>query len=149
MERATGVLLLGVASFVVVGIHLPSLVDAMGTAPAGAAYRDAPTAFWVVKFYDLGIVAPAALVVGVGLLRHRRWARVPAYAIIGGYLLLGWSVVGMAVTMLLVGDPDASVGLAIGATTLAAALSVYATVLYRPLFHPAATGPPAPGVPVG
>jgi hypothetical protein len=149
LEVGCGVLLVVLAAFVVVGIHLPSLVDAMGPAPAGEAYRAAPTAFWVVKFYDLGIVAPAALVVGVGLLRRRAWARVPASAIIGGYTLLGWSVVGMAVTMLLVGDPDASLGLAVAATALAVALSVFAAVLYRPLLRPSATGAHAwaPGVP--
>jgi hypothetical protein len=135
METGCGVLLLTIAAFVVVGIHLPTLVDAMGANPTGTAYREAPTAFWVVKFYDLGVVAPAALVVGVGLLRRERWARVPAYAIIGGYLLLGWSVAGMAWVMLLGGDPDASIGLLLGATVLAGAGSVFAVVLYRPLFR--------------
>jgi hypothetical protein len=136
LEVGCGVLLVVIAAFVVFGLHLSTLVDAMGATPSGAAYRDAPTAFWVVKFYDLGIVAPAALVVGVGLLRRRSWARVPAYAIIGGYVLLGWSVAGMAATMLLAGDPDASVGLLVGAAGLAAAGSVFAVVLYRPLVRP-------------
>jgi hypothetical protein len=137
LEVGCGVLLVVMAGFVVFGIHLPTLVDAMGAAPSGPAYRDAPTAFWVVKFYDLGIVAPAALVVGVGLLRRRPWARTPASAIIGGYVLLGWSVAGMAAMMLLLGDPDASVGQLIGAAGVAAAGTVFAVVLYRPLLRPA------------
>jgi hypothetical protein len=142
LEIGCGALLLVIAVFVVVGIHLPTLVDAMGPDPTGTAYRDAPTAFWVVKFYDLGIVVPAALLVGVGLLRGERWARVPAYAIIGGYVLLAWSVAGMAWTMLLGGDPDASIGLLIGATGLAAAGSVFAVVLYRPLVRRTSPAPP-------
>jgi hypothetical protein len=133
LEAGTGVLLLVIAAFVLFGLHLPTLVDAMGPTPTGAAYLDAPTAFWVVKFYDLGIVVPAASVVGVGLLLRRRWARTAAYAIVGGYLLIGWSVAGMAVTMLLDGDPDASVGLVAGFTALAGSLSIFVWFLYRPL----------------
>lgn len=141
LEFGTGVLLVVIAAFVLFGLHLPTLVDAMGPAPTAVAYLDAPTAFWVVKFYYLGIVVPAALVVGVGLLRRRRWARSSAYAIIGGYVLIGWSVAGMAATMLLDGDPDAYVGLLAGFGTRAAALSVFACFLYRPLLP--ATGPTA------
>ena len=150
LESGTGVLLVVIAAFVLFGLHLPTLVDAMGPTPSSPAYLDAPTAFWVVKFYDLGIVVPAAVVVGVGLLRRRRWARTSAYAIIGGYVLIGWSVAGMAATMLLDGDPDASVGLLVGFTIVAVALSVFAGFLYRPLFP--VTGPAAavgPSAPIG
>ncbi len=58
-----------------VGLHLPNLVDALRDQPTGAAYLDTPTTFWVVEFYDLGIVVPAALTVGIGLLRRQSWAR--------------------------------------------------------------------------
>ena len=89
----------------------------------------------MVKFYDLGIVVPAALAVGVGLLRRQPWARKPAYAILGGYVLLAWSVAGMAWTMLASTDPDASVVVALVMTALAAAGTVFAYFLYRPLFR--------------
>ena len=79
------------AVFVVLGIHLSGLVDALRDRPLGAEYLALPMTFWVVKFYDLGIVAPAALAVGVGLLRRQSWARKPAYGILGGYVLLAWS----------------------------------------------------------
>ena len=92
----------------------------------------------MVKFYDLGIVVPAALAVGIGLLRRQSWARKPAYGILGGYVLLGWSVAGMGWSMVANGDPDGSVGVAIGATGLAAAGAVFAYFLYRPLFRAAA-----------
>lgn len=39
--------------------------------PAGVQYLSSPTAFWLVKFMDLGIVVPSALAVGIGALRHR------------------------------------------------------------------------------
>jgi hypothetical protein len=134
LQRGSGILLVVMAVFVVFGIHLRELVDAWRDQPAGAEYLDLPMTFWVVKFYDLGIVAPAALAVGVGLLRRQAWARKPAYGILGGYVLLGWSVAGMGWSMLLGADPAASVGVALGATGLAAAGTVFAYFLYRPLF---------------
>jgi hypothetical protein len=136
LERGSGILLIVIAVFVVFAIHLPTLVDALRDRPKGAAYLATPTTFWVVKFYDLGIVVPAALTVGIGLLRRRQWARKPAYAILGGYVLLGWSVAGMAWSMLFSNDPDASLPLAIGMSALACAGAVFAYFLYRPLFRP-------------
>ena len=135
LQRGSGILLVAMAVFVVVGIHLRPLMDALGDQPTGAEYLALPTTFWVVKFYDLGIVAPAALAVGVGLLRRQPWARKPAYGILGGYVLLAWSVAGMGWSMMLNADPDASVGVVLGSTGLAAAGTVFAYFLYRPLFR--------------
>jgi hypothetical protein len=142
LERGSGILLVVIAAFVVFGIHLPGLVDALRDHPNAAAYLQTTNTFWVVKFYDLAIVAPAALTVGVGLLRRRLWARKPAYAILGGYVLLGWSVAGMGWSMLLGGDPNASLAQAIGMTGLASAGAVFAYFLYRPLFRPTTTAVP-------
>lgn len=133
LEKQTGVLLLVIAGFVVVGLHLPGLIDAWSADPSGPAYLATPTTFWVVKFYDLGLVVPAAVAVGIGLLRSSVWARKPAYAILGGYVLLGWSVTGMAWMMFASGDPDASLVLALAMTSLSTAGAVFATHLYRPL----------------
>jgi hypothetical protein len=135
LERGSGILLIVMAAFVVIALHLPGLVDALRDPPRGSSYLSLPTTFWVVKFYDLGIVVPAALAVGVGLLRRRRWAGKPAYAILGGYVLLAWSVAGMAWTMLANGDPDASLVQAVAMTGLATAGAVFAYHLYRPLFR--------------
>jgi hypothetical protein len=138
LARGSGITLVVIAVFVAVGLHLPTLVDALGDHPSGASYLDAPTLFWVVKFYDLGIVVPAALAVGVGLLRRQVWARKPAYAILGAYVLIGWSVAGMGWSMLIGGDPDASVAMVVAVTAIASAGAVFAYFLYRPLFR--ATG---------
>jgi hypothetical protein len=144
-ERATGVLLLSVAGFVVVGIHLSELVDALRTHPVGVALLTTPNAFWAVKAMDLGLVAPASLAMGIGLLRRRPWARSPAAAVLGGYALLGWSVAAMGWSMVIGRAPDAPLGLSIGATAVAAAVTGYAVVLYRPLFR---RGQAARGLPV-
>jgi hypothetical protein len=134
-ERATGVLMLGVAGFVVVGIHLSSLVDALRDQPVGAGLLTTPNAFWVIKAMDLGVIAPASLLMGIGLLRRRAWARAPAAAVLGGYALLGWSVAAMGWSMVRGGAVDASVGLAVGSTAVAAAVTGYAAAVYRPLFR--------------
>jgi hypothetical protein len=135
LERASGVLMLAVAGFVVVGIHLSSLVDALSSAPEGSGVLETPNAFWVVKAMDLGLVAPASLLMGIGLLRGRSWARAPAAAVLGGYALLGWSVAAMAWSMVRGGAVDASPGLAVGATAVATAVTGYAAAVYRPLFR--------------
>jgi hypothetical protein len=135
LERATGVLLLAVAGFVVLGIHLSSLVDALGSAPVGVGVLETPNAFWVVKAMDLGLIVPASLLIGAGLLKGRSWARTPAAAVLGGYALLGWSVAAMGWSMVRGGAVDASVALAVGSTAVAASVTGYAVTLYRPLFR--------------
>ena len=142
LERGSGILLVVIAAFVVFGIHLSGLVDALRDQPSAAAYLETPNTFWVVKFYDLAIVAPAALTIGVGLLRRRVWARKPAYAILGGYVLLAWSVAGMGWSMLFSGDPNTSLAVPISMTGLASAGAVFAYFLYRPLFRPITTSVP-------
>jgi hypothetical protein len=141
LERATGVLLLAVAGFVVVGIHLSSLIDALGSAPVGAGVLETPNAFWVVKAMDLGLIVPVSLLIGVGLLKGRSWARTPAAAVLGGYALLGWSVAAMGWSMVRGGAVDASMALAVGSTAVAAAVTGYAVTLYRPLFRRAPAVP--------
>jgi hypothetical protein len=82
------------------------------------------------------IVVPAAVAVGVGLLRDRAWAVKPMYAIVGGYTLLGASVTGMAVTMTLRGDPEASAATLAGSALVTVALAAFCVVLYGPLVRP-------------
>ena len=135
LERGSGILLLVLAAFLVVGLHLPTLLPALRDPPTGAAYLDAPTAFWVVKFYDLGIVAPAAVAVGLGLLRGRSWAQKAAYGVLGGFVLLGWSVAGMAWVMWVSADPDASAVMVTAFTGIGLAGSTFAYFLYGPLFR--------------
>ena len=130
---AIGWTLLATAAFIVVGIHLPSYVDAMRDQPTAAAYLEAPTAFWVVKFYDLVIVAPVAALVGVGLLVRRRWAVKPAVVLLGGFALLGCSVTAMASRMYLVGDPDGSLLLVMASSAVTALIAWSTFAAYRPL----------------
>lgn len=70
LERTAGIALLVLAVFLTLGLHLPSLVDALAAQPTSVGYTSSPTAFWIVKLTDLGMIVPAAVAVGVGLLRR-------------------------------------------------------------------------------
>jgi hypothetical protein len=120
---------------VAVGLHLPTYLDAVSSLPTNVGYLQSPTAFWLVKFMDLGIVTPAAVAVGIGTLGRRPWARRPLFALVGGYALLGVSVAAMAVTMTLTDDPDASVRSVVGSLGAAALILGVAGFLYRGLFR--------------
>jgi hypothetical protein len=145
VDRTAGVLLLVIATFVVVGLHLPNYLDAMRDNPGTLQYLSSPTAFWLVKFMDLGIVVPAAIVVGIGALRRRPWARKPVYALLGAYTLIGASVAGMAITMAARHDPDGSAVTTVGSALMATLLAGVTCYVYRPLLRRARTdgGPSA------
>jgi hypothetical protein len=132
-DRIAGVLLLIIAVFVVVGLHLPSFLDAIRDQPTAVQYLSSPTPFWLVKLMDLGVIVPAAIAVGIGALRHREWARKPVYAILGAYTLIGASVAAMGITMSMRDDPDASVATVLGMSLLALLLAAVTYYIYRPL----------------
>lgn len=133
-DRFAAIGLLFIVAFIVLGLHLSSYLDAVSDTPRRNEYLSSPTPFWLVKLMDLGIIVPIAIAVAVGLLRRRAWARTPAYALFGGYALLGTSVAGMAITMKLNDDPDASVGVLVGAVIMAGLLIALAYARFRPLF---------------
>jgi hypothetical protein len=133
LSRLTAGVLLTVAAYLVFGLHLPSLVDALRDTPTRIEYVSSPTPFWLVKLMDLGIVAPVAIVTAVGLLRGAAWARRPMYAIVGAYALLATSVAGMAITMYANHDPDSSLATVAAFALFALAFGALAAALYRPL----------------
>jgi hypothetical protein len=133
LDRIAAIVLLGVVLYLA-GMHLPTLADALRDTPTRTEYVSSPTAFWLVKLMDLGIIAPAALAAGVGLLRQADWVRTITYAILGAYTLLGALVTGMGVTMYVNGDPDASLALTAGFAVFTLAFATLSVALCRPLF---------------
>lgn len=134
LGRVYAVVLAVVAAYLVIGLHLPSLVDALRDEPTRTEYVSSPTPFWLVKLMDLGIVAPVAVVTAVGLWRRSARALAPAYAVVGGFTLLAASVTGMAVTMYRRGDPDASLPTVVVFALFTLAFAGVTATLYRPLF---------------
>jgi hypothetical protein len=143
LRLAAAVALFGVTLFLA-GQHLATFADALRETPTRVEYVSSPTAFWLVKLMDLGIVVPVAVVAAVGLLRDAPWAPTPMYAIIGAYTLVGVAVTAMAITMLVNADPDASPVLAAGFAVLTLAFAALALAVYRPLFHIRECTRPAP-----
>ena len=133
VRRGLGAFLLVVAAFLTVGLHLPGLIDAWADQPTSTEYLADPVVFWLVKFMDLGIVVPALVAAGVGLLRGRDWATRVAYGAVGWTALLGSSVAGMAIVMQASGDPAGTTANTIAFSSFAAIASWMAWTLYRPL----------------
>ncbi|MFN8195284.1 MAG: hypothetical protein U0R80_13490 [Nocardioidaceae bacterium] len=133
-RRLAGWVLVGVAAFLVIGLHLRTMLTAWSDPRSMTEYASAPTPFWMVKLMDLGIVVPLALVAGIGLLRGSLAAARLAYPILSAYVCLAASVTAMALVMLVHDDPDASWGLALGFGFFAVALAGVVVTAYRPLF---------------
>lgn len=106
-RRSVIAVLLAVAFFLVVGLHLRGLVDVLDGPPYGIDYTQSPAVFWIVKWMDLGLVVPLTLVSALGLWRGAPWALVLAYAVVGWGALLGSAVAAMGVVMVLNDDPAA------------------------------------------
>jgi hypothetical protein len=135
--RLLAALLWVVAGFLVIGLHLPGLVDVIDGAPYGVEYTQSPGVFWVVKLMDLGMVVPLIVATGVGLWHGMAWSRKLAYGVVGWAALLGSSVAGMAVVMQVNRDPAASTANTVVFGVFALAFLVWAASLYRPLVrHP-------------
>lgn len=133
IDRTLAIFFLVVALFLVVGLHLPGLVDAWAEQPTSTEYLADPAVFWLVKFMDLAIVVPALVVTGIGILRARPWAAKVKYAVVGWTALLGSSVAGMAIMMQATGDPASTVANTVVFSVFAAIALGMAALVYAPL----------------
>jgi hypothetical protein len=122
------------AVFLTFGLHVPGLIDIWADQP-GTEYLADPAVFWLVKFMDLGIVVPALVLAGIGILRGRHWASKVKYAAVGWAALLGASVAGMAIGMQAGADPAATLANTIAFSGFAAVAIVMAVVVYLPLMR--------------
>lgn len=135
LRRVAITVLFVLAGFLTLGLHLPGLIDITGGEPYDAAYLDSPTVYWIVKLMDLGVVVPAAIAAGVGLLRHKIWGTKVMYAVIGWGALLGSAVAGMAIVMQVNDDPTASLANSVVFTGFALAFVLLAVAIYRPVLR--------------
>jgi hypothetical protein len=135
MARVMGVVLLCLAAFLVLGLHLPSMVTAWQEPSSMTEYASSPTPFWLVKLMDLGIIVPVAVVTGIGMLRGAPWAARVMYPLLTAYACLGTSVASMALVMVVRDDPDASLTMLGGFLGFAFVFAVLTAAAYRPLFR--------------
>lgn len=134
LQVGFAVFLAAIGAFLLLGLHLPGLVDAWADRPESAEYLADPFLFWLVKWMDLAIIVPVMAVVAAGLLRRSPWSQVSLYAAVGWFAALGSAVAGMAVMMQVRDDPSAAwtQTIVFGAAAVFAIAS--AAVAYRPLF---------------
>lgn len=133
LDRLLVGVLFTIAFFLAVGLHLPGLMDAWSAAPAAPEYLADPNVFWLVKFMDLGMVVPAIIAIGVGILRGSPSAHKAKYVAVGWLATLGTSVAGMAVLMQIENDAAASWVNTLVFGTFAVLAMALAATLYRPL----------------
>ena len=133
-DRVVGRFVLPALAFLVFFRYVPALADTMSADPQGAEYLAGPTFFWAIAMLDLGVFLPATVVACVGLARGAPWAHKALYAVVGWFALVGPAVAGMALTMYVNDDPNASGAGVVFMTALGLAFAVVAVVLLRPLF---------------
>jgi hypothetical protein len=77
------------------------------------SYSEAPTIFWVVRYFDLGLTIPLGFI-GLYLLWTRTKQAYPMMLLFFGFFVtIGTAVVGMAIVMILENDPSVQPGLLI------------------------------------
>lgn len=136
LRRSLAWLLLGVSLlFALAWTRSIATVILGGSPPAG--YADDPTLFWLIRLLDLGLVIPAGLVGGIGLLRGAPWSIRPAYALTGFLTPFVASIAGMAIVMAVRHDPAADSVLLVASIALMTGLGVPTLLLYRQLLHAA------------
>lgn len=137
-RRVSGTILLLLAGFILTR-YLPVVSgDAMPS-----EFTEARTFFWSIFLLDLGVVVPATLAAGVGLLRGARSAHPALYGLMGWYALVPPSVAAMSAAMVVDDDPHASVGQAVTLCVAAAVMVALAVWVFRPVLRsdPSATTP--------
>ena len=74
------------------------------------SYSEAPTIFWVMRYFDLGITIPLGFI-GLYLLYTRTKQAYPIMLLFFGFFVtISTAVVGMAIVMLLQSDPNLQPG---------------------------------------
>ena len=94
-------------AFMWIGEYLEVLTT--GDTSTGS-YSEAPTIFWVIRYFDLGITIPLGFI-GLYLLYTRTEQAYPIMLLFFGFFVtISTAVVGMAVVMLLKNDPNIQLG---------------------------------------
>lgn len=108
VSRGWAIAAFGLAGFVL--SRWMGVFSGMFTAePVPAAAPDI-TMYWSIFLLDIGVVTPAALAAGIGLLIGSQWARKALFGVIGWFALVPPSVAAMSIVKLLRDDPKGSTG---------------------------------------
>jgi hypothetical protein len=142
--RGWAIVTFALAAFVV-SRWLPAFAGMVTNDPIPAAPPDV-TMYWSIFLLDLGLVVPAAVATGIGLLVGSRWANKALYGVVGWFALVPPSVAAMSIVKLLRSDPNAASGDTIVFVVVTLVFWVIAFLLFRPLFARSTARPDQPRV---
>ncbi|HEY5854112.1 MAG TPA: hypothetical protein VIW24_08695 [Aldersonia sp.] len=131
--RVYGIVLLALAAFVI-SRYLGAISGSLRDGPIPEEFAEARTFYWSIVLLDLGVVVPATIIAGIGLLRGARWSRKALYAVLGWFALVPPSVAAMAAAMFVNEDPHASAGQVVVFSIAAIVFAALAVRVYLPLF---------------
>jgi hypothetical protein len=131
-SRGWAIVAFALAAFVV-SRWLPAFAGMLTNDPIPAAPPDV-TMYWSIFLLDLGLVVPATVATGIGLLVGSRWANKALYGVVGWFALVPPSVAAMSIVKLLRSDPNATSGDTIVFVVVTLVFWVIAFVLFRPFF---------------
>jgi hypothetical protein len=138
-RRISSAILILLAAFVLtryIGAMTGSITG--GTLPA--EFLNARTFYWSIFLLDLGVVVPATIAAGYGLIRGAHAAHTALYALVTWYALVPPSVAAMSATMVVNGDPNASSGQTFLLVVVSFVFAAFAAWIYLPLMRTHAQG---------
>ena len=141
--RLYGIVLLALAAFVI-SRYLGAISGCLHGSPIPEEFAEARAFYWSIVLLDLGVVVPATVAAGVGLLRGARWSGKALYAVLGWFFLVPPSVAAMAAVMLVNDDPDASAGQVLVFAIAAVVFAAFAVRVFLPLLATTAARCAAP-----
>jgi hypothetical protein len=131
-SRVWAIVAFALAAFVV-SRWLPAFTGMLANDPIPAAAPDV-TMYWSIFLLDLGLVVPATVATGIGVLVGSRWATKALYGVVGWFALVPPSVAAMSIVKLLRGDPNATPADTVVFIVVTLVFWAIAFVLFRPLF---------------
>lgn len=115
--------------------YLGAVAGSVTAAPLPAELAEARTFYWSIFLLDLGVVVPATVAAAIGLFRGAPAAHTALYAVILWYALVPPSVAAMSATMVIHGDPYASVAQTLLLGLVSVVFAALTAWIYAPLLR--------------
>ncbi len=133
-RRLSGAILVLLAAFVLTR-YLSAITGSITGSALPPEFLEARTFYWSIFLLDLGMVVPATVAVGYGLIRGAQAAHEGLYALVPWYALVPPSVAAMSATMVVNGDPNASSGQTVLLVVVSFVFAAIAAWIYLPLMR--------------
>lgn len=136
-RRWSSAILILLAAFVVTR-YVGAMTGSITGSPLPTEFLEARTFFWSIFLLDLGVVVPATVAAGFGLIRRAHAAHTALYALVTWYALVPPSVAAMSAAMVVNGDPNASPSQTVLLVAVSFVFAAIAIWVFLPLLRPQA-----------